>query len=41
MRAYLQGRRARQWARRRGDDVQKSLATDLARLVELAGSRYT
>lgn len=34
--AYLRGRRARQWARRMGDDVQRSLATDLALLVELA-----
>jgi hypothetical protein len=34
--AYLQGRRARVWARRMGDDVQESLRVDLARLVELA-----
>lgn len=34
--AYLRGRRARQWARSMGDDVQQSLAVDLARLVELA-----
>ena len=36
--AYLRGRRARQWARRMGDDVQRSLAVDLAGLVELAES---
>ncbi|GAA0504573.1 hypothetical protein Ade02nite_70330 [Paractinoplanes deccanensis] len=35
--AYLQGRRARRWARRMGDDVQRSLETDLANLVALAG----
>jgi GNAT superfamily N-acetyltransferase len=34
--AYLRGRRARRWAGRMGDDVQQSLAVDLARLVELA-----
>lgn len=37
--AYLRGRRARQWARRMGDDVQRSLAVDLARLVDLAARR--
>ncbi|MBB2943502.1 hypothetical protein FB565_003215 [Actinoplanes lutulentus] len=37
--AYLRGRRARLWARRMGDDVQNSLATDLAGLVKLAESR--
>jgi hypothetical protein len=36
--AHLRGRRARQWARRMGGDVQESLAVDLARLVELAES---
>jgi hypothetical protein len=36
--AYLRGRRARRWARRMGNDVQQSLAVDLARLVELAES---
>ncbi|MFF5078500.1 hypothetical protein ACFY36_15725 [Actinoplanes sp. NPDC000266] len=34
--AYLQGRRARVWARRMGNDVQESLRTDLERLVALA-----
>lgn len=34
--AYLQGRRARRWARQMGDDVQKALAVDLTRLVSLA-----
>ncbi|MEU8820191.1 hypothetical protein [Actinoplanes sp. NPDC048796] len=37
--AYLQGRRARVWARRMGNDVQQSLSTDLERLVELASRR--
>lgn len=37
--AYLEGRRARRWARQMGDDVQNSLAVDLARLVALAESR--
>jgi GNAT superfamily N-acetyltransferase len=34
--AYLQGRRARRWAREMGDDVQRSLEIDLAQLVALA-----
>jgi GNAT superfamily N-acetyltransferase len=36
--AYLEGRRARRWARRMGDDVRNSLAVDLTRLVALAES---
>jgi hypothetical protein len=34
--AYLQGRRARRWARIMGGDVQESLAMDLSRLIGLA-----
>ncbi|SNY68601.1 hypothetical protein [Paractinoplanes atraurantiacus] len=36
--AYLQGRRARVWARRMGNDVQEALRIDLERLVALAES---
>lgn len=36
MRLRVTGRRARVWTRRMGNDVQGSLAVDLARLIELA-----